>query len=180
MSTVQSAAQHSDPDGRDHRLKKAASRAGTTIMQKTGQIERTVDREFAEEEGRYRTYVSVGGIAMGVVQDSWSFGDAARRKVWGQRAESKEQRAESREQRTALCEVCMLRDAWMTSGSSDRKAWHPTAQRHSYEGHATSLGLIPELFMCLATTRHGWGYHRRRQIAQCSSRCLGQGSVTTW
>jgi hypothetical protein len=24
-------------------------------MQKTGQIERTVDREFAEEEGRYRT-----------------------------------------------------------------------------------------------------------------------------
>jgi hypothetical protein len=36
-------------------LKKAASRAGTTLMQKTGQIERTVDREFAEEEGRYRT-----------------------------------------------------------------------------------------------------------------------------
>jgi hypothetical protein len=35
-------------------LKKAASRAGTTLMQKTGQIERTVDREFAEEEGRYR------------------------------------------------------------------------------------------------------------------------------
>jgi amphiphysin len=27
---------------------------GTTIMQKTGQVERTVDREFAEEEGRYR------------------------------------------------------------------------------------------------------------------------------
>ncbi len=38
-----------------HSLKKAASRAGTTLMQKTGQIERTVDREFAEEEGRYRT-----------------------------------------------------------------------------------------------------------------------------
>jgi hypothetical protein len=37
------------------RFKKAASRAGTQIMQKTGQIERTVDREFAEEEGRYRT-----------------------------------------------------------------------------------------------------------------------------
>jgi hypothetical protein len=36
-------------------FKKAASRAGTQIMQKTGQIERTVDREFAEEEGRYRT-----------------------------------------------------------------------------------------------------------------------------
>jgi len=28
---------------------------GTTLMQKTGQIERTVDREFAEEEGRYRS-----------------------------------------------------------------------------------------------------------------------------
>jgi len=27
---------------------------GTTIMQKAGQIERTVDREFAEEEARYR------------------------------------------------------------------------------------------------------------------------------
>jgi len=31
---------------------------GTSIMQKTGQVERTIDREFAEEEGRYRTYVS--------------------------------------------------------------------------------------------------------------------------
>jgi amphiphysin len=28
---------------------------GTSIMQKTGQVERTIDREFAEEEGRYRT-----------------------------------------------------------------------------------------------------------------------------
>jgi len=28
---------------------------GTTIMQKAGQIERTVDREFADEENRYRT-----------------------------------------------------------------------------------------------------------------------------
>ncbi|KAI5450131.1 BAR adaptor protein Hob3 [Naganishia albida] len=36
-------------------LKKAASRAGTQLMQKTGQIERTVDREFMEEEARYRT-----------------------------------------------------------------------------------------------------------------------------
>ncbi|WVO20947.1 uncharacterized protein IAS62_002248 [Cryptococcus decagattii] len=36
-------------------FKKAATRAGTSIMQKTGQIERTVDREFAEEEGRYKT-----------------------------------------------------------------------------------------------------------------------------
>ncbi|KAJ9120424.1 hypothetical protein QFC24_005381 [Naganishia onofrii] len=36
-------------------LKKAASRAGTQLMQKTGQVERTVDREFLEEETRYRT-----------------------------------------------------------------------------------------------------------------------------
>ncbi|WVW82833.1 hypothetical protein I302_104845 [Kwoniella bestiolae CBS 10118] len=36
-------------------FKKAASRAGTTLMQKTGQVERTIDREFAEEEGRYKT-----------------------------------------------------------------------------------------------------------------------------
>ncbi|ORX33787.1 hypothetical protein BD324DRAFT_683973 [Kockovaella imperatae] len=35
-------------------LKKATSRMGTTLMQKTGQIERTVDREFAEEESKYR------------------------------------------------------------------------------------------------------------------------------
>lgn len=44
---------------RSHRggLKKAASRAGTQLMQKTGHVERTVDREFMEEETRYRTYV---------------------------------------------------------------------------------------------------------------------------
>lgn len=28
-------------------------------MQKTGQIERTVDREFADEEAKYKTYVSL-------------------------------------------------------------------------------------------------------------------------
>ena len=50
--------EHSSGDaGSDDRLKKATSRMGTTIMQKTGQVERTVDREFAEEEGRYRVYV---------------------------------------------------------------------------------------------------------------------------
>ena len=38
-------------------LKKAASRAQTQLMQKTGYVERTVDREFMEEETRYRTYV---------------------------------------------------------------------------------------------------------------------------
>lgn len=37
------------------RFKKAASRAGTQIMQKTGQVERTVDHDFAEQEGKYRT-----------------------------------------------------------------------------------------------------------------------------
>ena len=31
---------------------------GTTLMQKTGQIERTVDREFAEEESKYRVCVA--------------------------------------------------------------------------------------------------------------------------
>jgi len=36
---------------------------GTTIMQKTGQVEKTVDREFAEEEGRYRTYVDLPTLA---------------------------------------------------------------------------------------------------------------------
>lgn len=28
------------------------------LLQKTGQIERTVDREFADEEAKYKTYVS--------------------------------------------------------------------------------------------------------------------------
>lgn len=37
-------------------FKKSVNRAGTTLMQKTGQIERTVDREFADEEGRYRQF----------------------------------------------------------------------------------------------------------------------------
>ncbi|KAJ3868857.1 MAG: hypothetical protein NXY57DRAFT_1007235 [Lentinula lateritia] len=37
-------------------FKKSVNRAGTTLLQKTGQIERTVDREFADEEAKYRTY----------------------------------------------------------------------------------------------------------------------------
>jgi len=32
------------------------NRAGTTLMQKTGQIERTVDREFADEEAKFKTF----------------------------------------------------------------------------------------------------------------------------
>jgi len=35
---------------------KSVNRAGTTLMQKTGQIERTVDREFTEEEQRYKQF----------------------------------------------------------------------------------------------------------------------------
>jgi len=37
-------------------FKKSVNRAGTTLLQKTGQIERTVDREFAEEEAKYKIY----------------------------------------------------------------------------------------------------------------------------
>ncbi|KAJ3819668.1 hypothetical protein F5880DRAFT_1675801 [Lentinula raphanica] len=37
-------------------FKKSVNRAGTTLLQKTGQIERTVDREFADEEAKYRTF----------------------------------------------------------------------------------------------------------------------------
>ncbi|KAG9101733.1 BAR adaptor protein Hob3, partial [Ceratobasidium sp. UAMH 11750] len=37
-------------------FKKNLNRAGTTLMQKTGQIERTVDREFADEEAKYKAF----------------------------------------------------------------------------------------------------------------------------
>ncbi|KAI0819992.1 BAR-domain-containing protein [Trametes gibbosa] len=37
-------------------FKKGISRAGTSLLQKTGQIERTVDREFADEELKYKTF----------------------------------------------------------------------------------------------------------------------------
>ncbi|KAF8813873.1 BAR-domain-containing protein [Phlegmacium glaucopus] len=37
-------------------FKKSVNRAGTTLLQKTGQIERTVDREFTEEEAKYRIF----------------------------------------------------------------------------------------------------------------------------
>jgi len=36
-------------------LTKAVNRAGTTLMQKTGQVDRTVDSEFSQEEQKYRT-----------------------------------------------------------------------------------------------------------------------------
>jgi len=35
---------------------KTVNRAGTTLMQKTGQVERTVDREFSDEEQRYKQF----------------------------------------------------------------------------------------------------------------------------
>ncbi|RPD74219.1 BAR-domain-containing protein [Lentinus tigrinus ALCF2SS1-7] len=37
-------------------FKKGISRAGTSLLQKTGQIERTVDREFADEEAKYKLF----------------------------------------------------------------------------------------------------------------------------
>jgi amphiphysin len=37
-------------------LKKSFNRAGTTLLQKTGQIERTVDREFADEEAKFKAF----------------------------------------------------------------------------------------------------------------------------
>ncbi|KAG2043319.1 hypothetical protein BDR03DRAFT_886785 [Suillus americanus] len=37
-------------------FKKSLNRAGTTVLQKTGQIERTIDREFADEEAKYRAF----------------------------------------------------------------------------------------------------------------------------
>lgn len=35
-------------------FKKSMNRAGTGIMMRTGQVERTIDNEFAEEEAKYR------------------------------------------------------------------------------------------------------------------------------
>ncbi|KAI0093049.1 BAR-domain-containing protein [Irpex rosettiformis] len=37
-------------------FKKTINRANTTLLQKTGQIERTIDREFADEEVKYKNY----------------------------------------------------------------------------------------------------------------------------
>ncbi|EIN11425.1 BAR-domain-containing protein [Punctularia strigosozonata HHB-11173 SS5] len=37
-------------------FKKSMNRAGTTLMQKTGQIERTVDSEFADSEAKFKVY----------------------------------------------------------------------------------------------------------------------------
>ncbi|OBZ67002.1 Protein hob3 [Grifola frondosa] len=37
-------------------FKKSMNRAGTTLLQKTGHLERTVDREFADEEAKYKIF----------------------------------------------------------------------------------------------------------------------------
>jgi len=37
-------------------FKKSVNRAGTTLLQKTGQVERTIDHEFSEEEAKYRAF----------------------------------------------------------------------------------------------------------------------------
>ncbi|KAG1715614.1 hypothetical protein ID866_1538 [Astraeus odoratus] len=54
-------------------FKKSLNRAGTTVLQKTGQIERTVDREFADEESKYRAFEKE---CQALQKDSKSYGDA--------------------------------------------------------------------------------------------------------
>lgn len=39
-------------------FKKAVNRAGTTVMMKTGHVEKTIDRDYEIEERRYRTMES--------------------------------------------------------------------------------------------------------------------------
>ncbi|KAL4078314.1 hypothetical protein V8B97DRAFT_1248204 [Scleroderma yunnanense] len=56
-------------------FKKSLNRAGTTVLQKTGQIERTVDREFADEESKYRAFEKE---CQALQKDSKSYGDAMR------------------------------------------------------------------------------------------------------
>ncbi|KAH7913470.1 hypothetical protein BJ138DRAFT_1146051 [Hygrophoropsis aurantiaca] len=56
-------------------FKKTLNRAGTTVLQKTGQIERTVDREFADEESKYRAYEKE---CQALQKDSKNYNDAMR------------------------------------------------------------------------------------------------------
>ncbi|KIM69701.1 hypothetical protein SCLCIDRAFT_1208210 [Scleroderma citrinum Foug A] len=56
-------------------FKKSLNRAGTTVLQKTGQIERTVDREFADEESKYRAFEKE---CQSLQKDSKSYADAMR------------------------------------------------------------------------------------------------------
>jgi len=54
-------------------IKKTVSRSATTLMQKTGQVERTVDREFADEESKYKVFEKETNALQ---KDSKSFIDA--------------------------------------------------------------------------------------------------------
>ncbi|KIJ49595.1 hypothetical protein M422DRAFT_27959 [Sphaerobolus stellatus SS14] len=56
-------------------LKKTMSRSATTLMQKTGQVERTVDREYADEEAKYRVFEKE---TQQLQKDSKAFIDALR------------------------------------------------------------------------------------------------------
>ncbi|KAI0789153.1 hypothetical protein C8Q75DRAFT_766684 [Abortiporus biennis] len=56
-------------------FKKSMNRAGTTLLQKTGQIERTVDREFADEEAKYKQFEKE---CQALQKDSKSYLDAMR------------------------------------------------------------------------------------------------------
>jgi len=56
-------------------IKKTVNRAGTTLLQKTGQIDRTVDREFADEEVKYRVFEKE---CQALQKDSKAYWDAMR------------------------------------------------------------------------------------------------------
>jgi len=56
-------------------FKKTVNRAGTTLMQKTGQIERTIDREFTEEEAKYKTFEKE---CQALQKDAKAYSDAMR------------------------------------------------------------------------------------------------------
>ncbi|KAF7352712.1 hypothetical protein MVEN_01237300 [Mycena venus] len=56
-------------------IKKSFNRAGTTLLQKTGQIERTIDREFTDEEAKFKTFEKE---CQALQKDSKSYWDAMR------------------------------------------------------------------------------------------------------
>jgi len=56
-------------------FKKSMNRAGTTLLQKTGQIERTVDQDFASEEAKYKVFEKECGILQ---KDGKSYLDSMR------------------------------------------------------------------------------------------------------
>ncbi|KAJ8588541.1 BAR-domain-containing protein [Rhizopogon salebrosus TDB-379] len=61
-------------------FKKSLNRAGTTVLQKTGQIERIIDREFADEESKYRAFEKE---CQAFQRDSKHFQDAMRYVFYG-------------------------------------------------------------------------------------------------